>query len=1021
MRRGILKHSSAKRSNAADPVSPAASGAASSPEARRPPKRVGFHLAGFLDAGGTNMNSSHDDDSSSVLVDVLRHNEHQTHDSPPDLTMNLPLPTDPSGADSTDVATACLQKATQALNRNYDTSPWTMCFVDHELERDYVRFIVSSQGFFAGKLYSVLAGIIALSLLFPYLGFHLTREKFEQASVIALMTGVSIGWLCFGLLFTQVTLLAKEVIFFIAVATHWPAFASATIIAKEDGAYRYAYTTLCFMFCCFLAQPRFVGMFFFLTVTPIATMFTATFSKADYWDKHSRFEMLYWVMPLFPLFMLRIFERRSREAFVECGRAQAAIELLTNRVNITKKLVAHCFPVSASRRFVASKGFESHTTYPGAALVTCLASGFTEWAATVSVEQVVSRVSQTIRVFERLAWRYGVERINIDGDTFFGAVFTSSPAPSRLDSTLISDASPTATRDVLPRPDVSIELPLLPAPRVPPEAQSPGSLEMSEFISSTSPANLAAALPKFNPFGDRRVAEGAAEARVPVGARFTHHHHPTGSLDHTATTTDTTRSGAASGHGLEADPTCPGRCHRVLRFATAVRHHKDVMPMRIGVHVGTVIGGFVGIQPPKFDLFGPAVRRVRMLKRKGQLRRLHASDDIIRVASSLGHPSDDFTVSEFDGQIFSSWRPASRRSPRTCSAALAALVGTDDAAYGQPQGQRSPRPVASPRGAYAAGGSPRSAFAGRGSPRVLEPLAASPSPHAMKSPASDFSPAVSSFGLTATSNDERLQAYREVEAAAIVMCAYLMQYRDSQYRKASRSFAAREMLLRRTVQDAVQHQLQTSQGDLSMSRASGVDRAIAQFTGSIMMAAAGLDATSPPGASAADELDGSISYRQATSTASTIPLRSLPRTSPRVRPVAMMRLKISAAPIHKPSESPCSPTLAQRNPPPHRPCAPSRNRHRLVALRSRWRPATEVAALPRLPQANRAAWIKSPPTSARRRVGPASDCSPPSTRRLGASRCSGRVCGSALHGWRRATFATASAARSAAACTSSSR
>ena len=33
---------------------------------------------------------------------------------------------------------------------------------------------------------------------------------------------------------------------------------TATLLSKDDGAYRYAYTTLCFFFCCFIAQPRFV-------------------------------------------------------------------------------------------------------------------------------------------------------------------------------------------------------------------------------------------------------------------------------------------------------------------------------------------------------------------------------------------------------------------------------------------------------------------------------------------------------------------------------------------------------------------------------------------------------------------------------------------------------------------------------------------------------------------------------------------------------------------------------------------
>jgi hypothetical protein len=80
------------------------------------------------------------------------------------------------------------------------------------------------------------------------------------------------------------------------------------------------------------------------------------------------------------------------------------------------------------------------------------------------------------------------------------------------------------------------------------------------------------------------------------------------------------------------------------------------MQVRIGVHVGSVIGGFVGIQPPRFDFFGAAMSRVRMLETRGKKRRLHASQEVIDAASQYGRPSDDFEASDANGMIFSSWR-----------------------------------------------------------------------------------------------------------------------------------------------------------------------------------------------------------------------------------------------------------------------------------------------------------------------------------------------------------------------------
>jgi class 3 adenylate cyclase len=572
------------------------------------------------------------------------------------------------GSDSYHDEMAKMDEALATIKARYKSNHVTLCFIDASMERKYVNFIMSNQGFIAGKIYAVLAGIIAFGLLFPYMNFHLTSEKMSQLSVVVLFTGISIGWLCFGLLFLEMSLPLREAIFFLAVATHWPAFASATVIIKEDEAYRYAYTTLCFMFCCFLAQPRFVGMFFFLTITPIATMFTATFTQDGYWDTHTRFEMMFWIMPLFPLFMLRIFEKRSRDAFLENERSKAAIEVLNHRVTMTKKLIARFFPVTAARRLLKTNGHENAAVYPSTALIATNVAGFTEWAAQTSVEMVVTRVAKMYLTMEKLAKRYGVEKVSTIGDTYLGAIFPTTAKPIKhnrrgsvhSDEEFVELLQSSSSGGFGSTNSTTMSVKLLPHRRLigdsPPTEGSPASPLAA--VSSPNP-DLESSPGEQTPARllslesvDEHIARNklALSSSRPDVIELNDVPKPRPESRHSAST--------ASGSSRDSpqDSLTGERAHRALRYATAVRHHKDVMPVRIGVHIGPVIGGFVGIQPPKFDLFGLAVTRVRTLEKKSKKRRIHASQEIVDLGAEYGKPSDDFEASDSNGMIFSSWR-----------------------------------------------------------------------------------------------------------------------------------------------------------------------------------------------------------------------------------------------------------------------------------------------------------------------------------------------------------------------------
>jgi class 3 adenylate cyclase len=549
-----------------------------------------------------------------------------------------------SPEESTDDATR-LDAAVEAVTQDFSVNPILLTFRDPRSESKYVQFVIENKSFLAGKLYTLMSGVVSFVLLIPYLNFDLTPEKVASFYVIFLFSCIAIAWLILGLFFLDATLPIREYLFFFTVATHWPAFASTTIMVKEDKAYRYAYTSGCFVFCCFIAQPRFVGMFFFLTLTPIATLFATTFADSDYWDNNNKFEIIYWGIPLFPLYMLRIFETRSREAFVENERGKATMEVLNQRSTMTKKLLARFFPLTATMRLLKTHGQEQYAVYPGTALFFSTVEGFTEWAAVTSAEMVVSHVAQMFITMEKLAKRYGVEKVSTIGDTYFGAVFPFTARTSKGGNPSPDDEVNRSTASDTPK-DAGLDstqqrhLPRIKHLHNHSNDNTPPAGTVAIEMEPIEERDDVRASPPDSPAS--RMDQPGSVGMIPLPLHRTN--------SQISSKSQSTSSGSSEQRNMAE------RAHRILRFATAVRHHKDVMPIRIGCHIGAVIGGFVGIQPPKFDLFGAAIQRLHNLESKSKKRRIHGSQEIIDAACDFGRPSDDFEASDVSGQIFSSWR-----------------------------------------------------------------------------------------------------------------------------------------------------------------------------------------------------------------------------------------------------------------------------------------------------------------------------------------------------------------------------
>jgi class 3 adenylate cyclase len=83
------------------------------------------------------------------------------------------------------------------------------------------------------------------------------------------------------------------------------------------------------------------------------------------------------------------------------------------------------------------------------------------------------------------------------------------------------------------------------------------------------------------------------------------------------------------------------RCVAAVSFSATILHFAEDLTMRVGVHVGDVVGGFVGCSPPKFDLFGKGIDHARKIEEGGTPAMVHVSAAVVAcVGDSWGAPRE---------------------------------------------------------------------------------------------------------------------------------------------------------------------------------------------------------------------------------------------------------------------------------------------------------------------------------------------------------------------------------------------
>ena len=85
--------------------------------------------------------------------------------------------------------------------------------------------------------------------------------------------------------------------------------------------------------------------------------------------------------------------------------------------------------------------------------------------------------------------------------------------------------------------------------------------------------------------------------------------------------------GAVFTCGVKAHTDC---CTDAILFScSSLGFAGSSLEFRVGVHIGDVVGMFVGCAPPKFDLFGPGIEHARLMEERGSPSRVHISEAVI--------------------------------------------------------------------------------------------------------------------------------------------------------------------------------------------------------------------------------------------------------------------------------------------------------------------------------------------------------------------------------------------------------
>eukprot|EP00760_Papus_ankaliazontas_P003807 PhM_4_TR11652/c1_g1_i2/m.16346 len=163
--------------------------------------------------------------------------------------------------------------------------------------------------------------------------------------------------------------------------------------------------------------------------------------------------------------------------------------------------------------------------------------------------------------------------------------------------------------------------------------------------------------------------------------------------------------GVIFGNRNSSSTALPSRCMHAVKFALGIlrilqldhiqqQHGAVPLRQRVGVHIGDVVGGFVGFSPPRFDIFGEAVTLAKHMEATCLVGHVHITRPVMAIlAKDINRWGMALDVDETaEGFIFSKWATAESMNE---SPIQVHSVGEDDFTLAQRDNPIDTRSVAS--------------------------------------------------------------------------------------------------------------------------------------------------------------------------------------------------------------------------------------------------------------------------------------------------------------------------------------
>lgn len=452
--------------------------------------------------------------------------------------------------------------------------PIWLTFRDDALEKEFCNWFYVESGFLGGKLWSAL--VVGLDIWFlTFYHYQFSFDKIFSSWMWAPMSAHILFSTALGVLLLIPKLHAiREWVFVASLASHWPSVVLAILHGKYPHTFVYFYISLCYFFCSFIAQARFVRVLWLITFIPVIALFVFTFAVFSYWQQHSTYEILFWFYVFPPMFLLRQQERVTRKKFLVIREATLIIADIRLRMARTQRILERFFPQTATKRLI--RGLTGHQWCSSSVVVATDIEGFTAWTSIedpTCVIQSLAKMFSTFDYFSRTATRFPghfeVEKITTVGDAYIAAVFDSSEIALQL----CGDATTGAT-----------------AVRLFSESLTASAAGPSANASNIH--NNATTVPMFS----ERFCLSCLSA-TEFACRCLQYPLP--------------KSGGKNSGGGK-------------------------LRLRIGIAAGPVLGSFIGVKPLQYDLFGTAVIAAKKFEQTCPPSHVHVSHDVRSALSQLG-------------------------------------------------------------------------------------------------------------------------------------------------------------------------------------------------------------------------------------------------------------------------------------------------------------------------------------------------------------------------------------------------